>query len=1197
MYLSKLEIFGFKSFAQKTVIQFNKGITAIVGPNGCGKTNIVDALRWCIGEQKSSVLRSDKMENVVFNGTSMRKPLGMSEVSLTIENDRGVLPLDYSEVIITRRIFRSGESEYLLNKNIARLKDITGLFMDTGMGANAYSVIELKMVESILSNKAEERRTMFEEAAGVNKYKIRRRLTLRKLEEVRDDLNRANDLISEIEKKVTTLERQASKAEKYKELADKLTELDLSSAAIELFIMLEEQGLWQQKHLEAAADKHETDLKLKELDKEYAEIREQTFSTENELKEIRRKITAKTEVIYRSEQTISVAQESKRSLENNIKRFETELEEFKGLIEQAEESLEDLNFDLDEKSSEEAVLSDSIGGLSAVLEEKRERLNKAREDVRAFGESVLSRVQSAARRVNEFSNMEKGKERTEKEIEKSAEKENFLTEEIKRNNSFIEELSSEIEETSGNLKNAEQLFNETTLKEETLQAELNALKEKEFDKKSALNDLKTRIDFLTDLINNLEGFSLASKKLKEDNTWYKGEKQVVSALGEPAEEFRLALEAALKENFTSFIVPKIADVQAAVSLLLNSKSGKASFIVDLGNGKKKKSIAERIAGYAGKKALKQLKNEKGFIDFAYKLIKVPVKYQKYFEVMLQNVAVVKDLSAALKLAGKYSDFTFITADGDRVKGNGVVEAGSKLREEDSLFGRKAQLESLKLGIKPLEDELTAIKQSIYEKEYALHLIDLKDIREAIKIYQSDLLQLEKQLAQHQFEVKKATEEKDTLLKEREALSEQLKHFEEEIIALKNEIESDEKFKAETQATRSEFEANAAEAESEFGVVSKDYNLKNVELERVKGEKRNILNSIERTNQNILSTRSSIARREEDIKNAKNEIELLTGTIEDSTFDLDENKEAREALRLKEKEIEADYLVKRGELDELDRQKNALREERDKISDQLHLSDLKFNEYSINIRNLKERVTEKYDREIEPKEPSDEERQKLPEWRREVNKIEQQLHQMGPVNLLAFEEYDREKERFDFYAAQRDDLIRSEKDLIKTIEEINTTAQTLFFETFEAIRENFRKIFRSLFREEDEADLKLEDGVDPLEARIEIIAKPRGKRPTSIELLSGGEKTLTAIALLFAIYLVKPSPFCILDEIDAPLDDANIDRFTKILREFSANTQFIVVTHNKRTMEAADTMYGVTMQEEGVSKLVSVRFNKDFNIVA
>lgn len=1197
MYLSKLEIFGFKSFAQKTVIHFNKGITAIVGPNGCGKTNIVDALRWCIGEQKSSVLRSDKMENVIFNGTSKRKPLGMSEVSLSIENDKGVLPVDYSEVIITRRIFRSGESEYLLNKNIARLKDITSLFMDTGMGANAYSVIELKMVESILSNKADERRTMFEEAAGVNKYKIRRKLTLKKLEEVRSDLARANDLISEIEKKVNSLERQAKKAERYKELADRLTEIDLRSAACDLYIMINEQAVWQQQHFDATIQRNEVEINLSRLDEVYAGIREKTYITENELKEIRRKITAQTDLIYKSERTISVAQESRRSLEINIKRFTSELDEFKNQIEEAEGNLEDLGYDLDEKSVEEEKISVKIGELATVLDEKRTKLADARNEIKIFSESVLSKVQGSAQRKNELANLQKGFERTGKELEKTTSRVAALTEAVTRNSAFLLEVNSDIEETASNLQNAERVFNETTLKKENLEKELDELRDQEFEIRSSLNDLRTRIDFLSDLISNLEGFSLASKRLMDDTTWHKGDKKLVSGLGAPVDEFKFAVEAALKDNFNSFVVNEVDEVIAGIDLLLSTNSGKASFIVKLDTRERAGSLLNKIARFAGKRISKKLAAEPGFVRFAHELVNVPEGYSGFFRSLLGNVAVVSDLPAAIKLAGKYEGFRFITLDGDTVGDNGTVEAGSRLKDEDTLFGKKAQLESLKEGIKPLEDQLAAMKQTVYQKEYELHLIDLKDMGDAIRIYQNDLLQLEKQHAQLEFEIKKATEEKSTLEKDAEILKTQLTQLEADISRLGSEITEDERHKAETSAKQTELDGLAAAAEIDFSGVSKEYNSKTLDLERVKGEKRNIQNSIERMQQTLVSLRNSIEKRERDIENARAEIEILTATIEDNEFDLEEQKSVRDGLRGKEKEIEAVYLQERAELDNLDKEKTTLRKKRDTISEELHRSELKYNEYTINIRNLKKRINEKYETEVEPVEPTEEELEKLDGWRTEVREIEHQLHQMGPVNLLAFEEYDEEKQRFDFFAGQRSDLIQSEKDLIKTIEEINTTAQNLFFETFEAIRENFQKIFRSLFRQEDEADLKLEEGVDPLEARIEIVAKPRGKRPTSIELLSGGEKTLTAIALLFAIYLVKPSPFCILDEIDAPLDDANIDRFTKIVREFSENTQFIVVTHNKRTMEAADTMYGVTMQEEGVSKLVSVRFNEDFNIVA
>ncbi len=1197
MYLSKLEILGFKSFAQKTVIHFNRGITAIVGPNGCGKTNIVDALRWCIGEQKSSVLRSDKMENVIFNGTSSRKPLGMSEVSLTIENDKGVLPVDYTEVIITRRIFRSGESEYLMNKNIARLKDITSLFMDTGMGANAYSVIELKMVESILSNKADERRTMFEEAAGVNKYKIRRKLTLKKLEDVKADLARANDLISEIEKKVISLERQAKRAQKYQELADRLQEIDLKSAAFDLYLMINEQGVWQQQHFDATIQKNEVEISLSRLDEVYAGIREKTYITENELKEIRKKIGAQTELIYKNERTVSVAQESRRSLQNNITRFEAELAEFAAQIEDAEAQLDELHLDHDDKIIEEEKALEEKNLLNGVLEEKRGKLAEAREKIKIFSQSVLTKVQGSAERKNELSNLEKSRARIQKEIERVTNRLELLNQNETKNRTFVGEVSADLEETSTNLSNAERVFNETTERKESLEKELDGLREKEFEIKSSLNDLKTRIDFLNDLINNLEGFSLASKKLMESDGWFGGEKKLVSDFGEPLEEFRFAIEAALKLNFNSFIVSSVEEVKAAIELLLNSNSGKASFVLSRNEDGKNSSFMQKMERFAKKRVRLKMEQEPGFVNFAGKLLNVPGEYVDFYESLLSNVVVVKDLDTSIRLSGSYSGYKFITLDGDTIGDNGSIEAGSRLKDEDTLFGKKTQLEQLKNGIKPLEEQLATWKQKIYNTEYDLHLIDLKDMGDVIRIYQNDLMQLEKQMAQLEFEIKKGNEERETLSKELSHLESQAAQLDIDIARLTSEIEEDDRHQAETSARQREFDVAAQEVEKEFSVASAEYNKKGLELERIKGETKNILNSIERVKQSIIMLKNSVEKRGKDIETAAGEIEILTGTIEDSEFDLEEQKQERENLRVKEREIEAVYLKEREELDNLEKEKTELRKNRDKISEALHKSDLKFNEYTINIRNLKRRVNEKYEIEIEPVEPPEDQIASLEGWRVEVRELEHQLHQIGPVNLLAFEEYDEEKKRFDFFAGQRSDLIQSEKDLMKTIDEINTTAQNLFNETFEAIRENFQKIFRSLFRQEDEADLRLEEGVDPLEARIEIIAKPRGKRPTSIELLSGGEKTLTAIALLFAIYLVKPSPFCILDEIDAPLDDANIDRFTKIVREFSENTQFIVVTHNKRTMEAADTMYGVTMQEEGVSKLVSVRFNEDFNIVA
>ncbi|MBE2279567.1 MAG: hypothetical protein IAE91_04180 [Ignavibacteriaceae bacterium] len=485
------------------------------------------------------------------------------------------------------------------------------------------------------------------------------------------------------------------------------------------------------------------------------------------------------------------------------------------------------------------------------------------------------------------------------------------------------------------------------------------------------------------------------------------------------------------------------------------------------------------------------------------------------------------------------------------------------------------------------------RQAIANLESSAAEIDLKTAENNIKTAEIELVQIDKSISQLEYESKLTTAE---LEKNKSAYND----YNAEIDRLQNELSEAVKLTEEannekviSEQSQKELELSSRTLEESFQNIQNLFNEAKISLERLTGEKRNSVNLITRNTEVIDQLKSSIKRKENDIANSKNELELLDGAIADMEVDLDDLKRSRDNLKQNENRIEQNYSAKRVESLEIEKKLKQIRAERDSVSELMHAADIKIHENSLKLKNIFENIFEKYAVQIEPVQP--EENYDIKTVKAEIRQIEEQLRNLGPVNLLAYEEFVEEKSRFDDFTQQKNDLIDAEKDLIKTIEEINETAQRLFFETFEAIRTNFNRIFQSLFRPGDESDLKLEEGVDPLEAKIEIIAKPRGKRPTSIELLSGGEKTLTAIALLFAIYLVKPSPFCILDEIDAPLDDANIDRFTNIIREFSLNTQFIVVTHNKRTMEAADVLYGVTMQEEGISKLVSVKFNEDYAI--
>ena len=1197
MYLSKLEILGFKSFAQKTNVNFNEGVTSIVGPNGCGKTNIVDSIRWVLGEQRSGALRSDKMENVIFNGTSAKKPMGMAEVSLTIHNNKGVLPTEYTDVTITRRIFRSGESEYLLNKNICRLKDITNLFMDTGIGSNAYSVIELKMVETILSNKADERRTMFEEAAGVNKYKLRRRLALRKLDEVKADLTRVNDIVTEVQKKVNSLERQAKRADKYNRISSSLRELELDLAEREYALYLLQKEEAKSSKEENLKKKISFESELAKLNDELKDVKLNLAAAENALKNKRAELTSKTESIFKAENQLSVSQERKTSLEKNIERYREELVELDSrlleagqLIDESTKLITDFENELRNKENEKVGIEDRVVSLRKQIEEKREKL-------REQAEIQLEKFKELTGRENELSNLEKSLDAKNQAINKLNQRIQSLTGNIAKTVGFIEELGDEKTGLERKLAESEQVYSSKQRDKENLEKELSSLKTKELEGKGYISTLREKINFIQTLIENLEGVSKGSKALLENDEWAKGDKNLLAHIGNTSDEYRFAVEASLRGDINNILVESIDDLMNGISYLRENEIGKAAFYVkDTGDAKKKDLINKLLEFFLNRKR-KQLAKEPGFKNWTYELIQTDPKWESFFRNLLYFTVIVDDFDTAFTLSKKYSDFNFVTLKGDFISSKGLIEAGSAPRLDDSLFGRMKLLENLKDELPLKEKELYALQDKISETEGLIEKIDLKVLSEQGRMIVNDLSNVEKQIAQFEFEKQKAADEIEKARTEIQELAADSNRLDNEKNLLQQLIEKQQKEKLEADQARESLETDFRSSREEFEELIKNQNLLNLELERLIGEKKNTLNAIDRAKESIDTIKKTIVKRETDISAFEEEILTLNALLEEKTAETDSLKGEKAVLIREEEELDSAYGEIQKQINDLEEKQNSCRKERELLSDAIHTSEIKINELGIKIGNLEEHIQENYSVKIERKSFDDLAEFDFKSRTEEVHSLKQQVKNLGPINLLAYSEFEEEKQRLEFLSKQRDDLTESEKDVIKTIEEINITAQQLFKDTFDKIRENFINIFRGLFNPGDEADLRIEENADPLEAKIEIIAKPKGKRPTSIDLLSGGEKTLTAIALLFAIYLVKPSPFCILDEIDAPLDDANIDRFTKIIHDFSKDTQFIVVTHNKRTMEAADTMYGVTMQEEGISKLVSVRFNEDLNFAS
>ncbi len=1191
MFLSKLEILGFKSFADRTAINFNRGITGIVGPNGCGKTNVVDAIRWVLGEQKTTTLRMDKMENVIFNGTRQRKPMGMSEVSMTLVNDKGVLPTEYSEVTITRRIFRSGESEYLLNKNICRLKDITNLFMDTGIGTNAYSVIELKMIETILSNKTEERRRLFEEAAGVNKYKLRRRLSLKKLDEVKADLTRVNDIVSEVDKTVRSLERQAKKADQYTQIQTVLREKEIDLSEREFSLFNQKKSSLKNEIVNLTEQKDNIDSEIRKIEIELISFRNQINAIDSDLQAKRNELAKNSEELFNTQKNISVSEERLKSLQNNHARLEREIQDLTEQLEETDISIISNKGELNSFLQKLEEKKTEIEKNESLVIEKRELLDLKRSEVKIENEKKFSLLRDLGDKENTLSGFNKELSAHQSNIDKLNSKIQNITNNIAKTVGYIEELSNEKISAEKKLSEAGLLIALREKEKTELEDQINKYRTDEVEQKTLIAGLREKINFLQTLISNLEGISKGAKVLIENNDWTDKTKNVFADIGDTQEQYRFALEAALKSVLNNLLVDNIKDIENAISYLRKHDLGKASFYLLRNENDVQKSLLNSLTNFSVKRKAKKLSKTEGFIGWAKDFVETQDSWKPFFDQVLGKIAVTKDLNNAIELSRQFPEFNFTSLEGDFVQSNGIIEAGSLPKQDETLFGRRQLLENLKKEFPKHENDLARLKAQIGEAETKLSQIDIKNLTDREKLISNDIANIEKQISQLEFEKKKADEEIEIAEKDIQELASKSNIIAKQADAIQVELEN-------LSVEKDEFELKINEKESEIKILEEEYtsnlsqqNQRRVEHERLKGQIENTHNSITRSEQNLVSIKNGIEKRKNDLSINEEETNTLTSILEEGEDQLISINEARTVLIADEKIISERLRAIKDEASQFENQLTQLRHNRQEVSDQIYSFDLKENELNFKIDNLIAHIKENYSVELEIKQFDDLETFNYDEVNEEVQRYKEKIKNLGPVNLLAYSEYDEEKQRLDFLLKQRTDLIDSEKDLIKTINEINETAQQLFMDTFEAIRKNFIEIFQTLFNPGDEADLILEENVDPLEAKIEIMAKPKGKRPTTIELLSGGEKTLTATALLFAIYLVKPSPFCVLDEVDAPLDDANVDRFTRLIKEFSDRTQFIIVTHNKRTMESSETMYGITMQEEGVSKLVGVRFDE------
>jgi chromosome segregation protein len=1176
MYLSKLEIIGFKSFAQRVNLAFDSGMSAIVGPNGCGKTNIVDAIRWVLGEQRYSALRSEKMEDVIFNGTKTRKPLGMAEASLVIENTKGVLPSEYTQVTIGRRVYRSGESEYLLNKAPCRLKDILDLFMDTGMGADAYSVIELKMIETILSDKADERRRLFEEAAGVTKYKHRRKAAYRKLESVQADLVRVNDIVSEVQKAVTTLERQAKRAGQWNELTSRLKSLDIDLMEREYALYHSRKQPLEERLAGLREDKNRIDVDLSAEEARLDGLRTRLSEEEKRQAEVQHEALLQVDRINKLEQKNLVAGERIKALEGNIVRFEEEKSELRSEMDGLQQAKVTLSGRAVQLEAEEAEHANELQRKQEELKQFEARMDSTKAGLQSLNERLIALVHEIAEKRASLDRM-KGRVENLSGRSMHAREENAAYGEDLQH--LEEQLSSLIQEDKllrRRFTEAEVKYYEAEARKNDLKQSLDDLHRTMLEVRSDIERTTAQVEFIKGLIESREDLSDGVRFLASSEQW--GNKPVtVADIVSADAAHRAAIESALGEFAGLLVVTTKEDAERGMALLREQQRGKVMFV-----------SLDRVPEIHGRRRLPAMAGVHGW---AVDLASFDPVYAPLFRLLLDGVIVVDNLQTARSVLNRLTGVRCVTVEGEIATGVGITRGGSKRIDEGGMIGKQAQIEEMLNSIMSRQQELASLQHAFEEATRAHDAIDLKSFSDDVKAVEKEMNGVEMRMAQVEFEKKRAG---DIMTKN----TEEIAQLGSEIATLETQIKESLPGLESSDAEKVNIERTIGSVSTELESLEQEWNTKaglvselGITLVGIRNDLQTARRDLQRADERIADILRTLERRDGDILRARAEIEAAQTSVAETSTALEQLRNELGLIERGKEGIAAEVERIRNEIHSIELKIKDERRHHDESVNQSHELELKIADFNAKAGHLKARALEEYEHAIEIKTYPDDEFVDFAKLRDDIQAIRDRIKSMGNINFAAFEEYTTEKERFEFLSAQRKDLLEAEKTLLATIEEINTTAQRKFLETFGLIRKNFIDTFKSLFDPGDECDLKLEEDVDPLEAKIEIVAKPRGKRPTSIDLLSGGEKTLTAIALLFAIYLVKPSPFCILDEVDAPLDDANIDRFTRILRKFSDNTQFIVVTHNKRTMEAANALYGVTMEEEGVSKIVTVRFNQ------
>jgi chromosome segregation protein len=1208
MYLKSLTALGFKSFADKTSLNFMPGVSAIVGPNGCGKSNISDAIRWVLGEQSAKALRGGEMADVIFNGTDYRKAMGMAEVSLTIGDVDGEhlkaagVEVEFNEVTVTRRVFRDGGSEYFINKVPCRLKDIQLLFMGTGMGRSSYSIMAQGNITQIISSKPDDRRLVFEEAAGITKFKAQKKETLRKLEYTDQNLLRAADLIREVKRQIGSLQRQAGKARRYKQILTELQHLDTQLA--------------RHQFDQLVAEIREREESLQKLQIETEVCSEAVLRGENEVHQLREQLAELEQELHQAQQH---GLELKSEIERNENRIHFNQERLAELDSQNAKAKSDINQAEERRStaqSELEAVTERLNQAAAALTEHRTTLESRRDAVQAVEHELSAKqeelrkaqadlfaiAQQLSRSRNEINALDLQKQGNIVRIEKLAAEKVQLEEEKSRLDARLQEFAANVEAEKLNIQTSRGTVEERQARLRELQDEMNRASQSLDQLLRQQAEKRSRLNVLEQLKNDYEGFSAGTQAI------LKGSEGVLGSLTDRikvADENIAAIETALGHNLQLVLVENPAVAEQVIASLTNDKKGRAS-------------LAALDLAAVGEEPLPEVFPAN--VIPALNLIQADESIEPLIRKLLARACVAPNLAAATE-AWRESNgyFDFVTPAGEVLSRAGVFTGGSgntSGKPASSVLARKNQIEELQILLAQLQEQVTEAsrqKGAIQSEQTALQA-SLEQARTELRSQEVAIATRQGEFNALQSSLRNLGQKMETVAYEHQRLAAQDNEGSEKRNAVATRI-------SELESRENALQQQVSEFTSGLEILRQQRDAANAALTEVKvalATDEQVASSF-RQQQNTLQHRlreldqlvqlrrnevaSFISRREQferEIQESQSKIEGLhhqRDQINNQIADLSTQKEAQETEILRREENLKDH---RRRLTELQQSRGTI--------------DVELAQKNMSVQNLRQRVQEKYQislddirsecititfadegpARVETLSPDEMATRGLAtDWNavaEQVTAMQKRLDEMGPVNLVAIEEYEETEQRYNFLTQQHDDLTKAKEQLLEALNKINSQTREMFTETFNKIRENFQKMFVEIFGG-GKADLVLVNEGDVLESGIDIVARPPGKQLQSISLLSGGEQTMTAVSLLFSIYQVKPSPFCVLDELDAPLDESNINRFIRILQRFLEHSQFIIITHNKRTIAMADVLYGVTMEEHGISKIVSVKFHK------